>query len=162
MMALKGSHISKFLGETHYLGKSAQKSKAAHPINYFPAFLGKNIKNWEKVYFKSQILVHEYWTIRVSFWMTPARSKWRKYHIFRQYWYTKNVPVFTNTGTFQYLGREVYFFLKQKTKQNKAKKKKKHKHKQTNKQTNKNKTNTKTKNKTKQNKNKNKTKTLDT
>ena len=27
-----------------------------------------------------------------------------------QYWYTRNVPVFTNTGTFQYLGPEVYFF----------------------------------------------------
>ena len=47
----------------------------------------------------------------VSFWMTPASSKGRKYHIFRQYWYTRNVPVFTNTGMFQYLGPEVYFFL---------------------------------------------------
>ena len=46
----------------------------------------------------------------VSFWITPERSKGRKYHIFRQYWYTRNVPVFTNTGTFQYLGPEVYFF----------------------------------------------------
>ena len=46
----------------------------------------------------------------VCFWMQPARSKERKYHIFRQYWYTRNVPVFTNTGTFQYLGPEVYFF----------------------------------------------------
>ena len=46
----------------------------------------------------------------VSFWITPAHSKERKYHIFRQYWYTRNVPVFTNTGTFQYLGPEVYFF----------------------------------------------------
>ena len=46
----------------------------------------------------------------VSFWITPARSKECKYHIFRQYWYTKNVPVFTNTGMFQYLGPEVYFF----------------------------------------------------
>ena len=46
-----------------------------------------------------------------SFWITPAGSKERKYHIFRQYWYTKNVPVFTNTGTFKYLGPEVYFFL---------------------------------------------------
>ena len=48
----------------------------------------------------------------VSFWITPAGSKERKYHIFRQYWYTKNVLVFTNTGTFQYLGPEVYFFPK--------------------------------------------------
>ena len=48
----------------------------------------------------------------VRFWITRARSKGRKYHIFRQYWYTRNVPVFTNTGTFQYLGPEVYFFLK--------------------------------------------------
>ena len=46
----------------------------------------------------------------VSFWITPARSKECKYHIFRQYWYTRNVPVFNNTGTFQYLGPEVYFF----------------------------------------------------
>ena len=48
----------------------------------------------------------------VSFWITPAGSKERKYHIFRQYWYTRNVLVFTNTGTFQYLGPEVYFFRK--------------------------------------------------
>ena len=27
----------------------------------------------------------------VSFWITPAHSKERKYHIFRQYWNTKNV-----------------------------------------------------------------------
>ena len=47
----------------------------------------------------------------VSFWITPAHSKERKYHIFRQYWYTTNVLVFTNTGTFQYLGPEVYFFF---------------------------------------------------
>ena len=46
----------------------------------------------------------------VSFWITPGRFKEHKYHIFRQFWYTKNVPVFTNTGTFQYLGPEVYFF----------------------------------------------------
>ena len=46
----------------------------------------------------------------VCFWMLPARSKERKYCIFGQYWYTRNVPVFTNTGTFQYLGPEVYFF----------------------------------------------------
>ena len=75
------------------------------------------IQDTEKVYFKSQILIHEYWTILdhfcipviVSFWITPAHSKERKYHIFGQYWYTKNVPVFTNTRTFQYLGPEVYF-----------------------------------------------------
>ena len=35
----------------------------------------------------------------VSFWITITRSKNRKYH-----WYTRNVPVFINTGTFQYLG----------------------------------------------------------
>ena len=45
-----------------------------------------------------------------SFWITPACSKERKYHIFRQYWYTRNVPIFINTGTFQYLGPQVYFF----------------------------------------------------
>ena len=46
----------------------------------------------------------------VSFWITPAHSKRRKYHIFRQYWYTRNVREFINTGMFQYLGPEVYFF----------------------------------------------------
>ena len=46
----------------------------------------------------------------VSSWIAPAHSKERKYHIFRQYWYTKNVPVFTNTGTFQYLRPEVNFY----------------------------------------------------
>ena len=46
----------------------------------------------------------------VSFWITLACSKERKYHIFGQYRYTKNVPVLINTGTFQYLGPEVYFF----------------------------------------------------
>ena len=44
MMALKGS--PQVSGGKHInLGKSAQKSKAAHPVNYFPGFLGKNIKN---------------------------------------------------------------------------------------------------------------------
>ena len=46
----------------------------------------------------------------MSFWITLACSKEREHHIFRQYWYTRNVPVFTDTGTFQYLGPEVYFF----------------------------------------------------
>ena len=46
----------------------------------------------------------------VSFWITLACSEECKYHIFGQYWYTKTVPVLTNTGTFQYLGPEVYFF----------------------------------------------------
>ena len=45
-----------------------------------------------------------------GFRIKPACSKERKYHIFRQYWYTRNVPVFINTGTFQYLGPQVYFF----------------------------------------------------
>ena len=46
----------------------------------------------------------------VSIWTTLARSKERKDHIFQQYKYTRNVPVFSNTGTFQYLGPQVYFF----------------------------------------------------
>ena len=46
----------------------------------------------------------------VSFGITLACSKESKHHIFGQYWHTKNVPVLTNTGTFQYLGPEVYFF----------------------------------------------------
>ena len=71
----------------------------------------------EKVYLKSQILVHKYWTILdhfcvaviVSFWITLAHSKECTYHIFGQYWYTRNVPVFNNyTGTFQYLGPKIH------------------------------------------------------
>ena len=46
----------------------------------------------------------------VSFWITLSPSKGHKYHIFKQYFYTRNVPVFTNIGTFQYLGPKVYFF----------------------------------------------------
>ena len=47
-----------------------------------------------------------------SLWIRLAHSKEHKCQIFRQYWYTRNAPVFTNTGTFQYLGPEVYFFQK--------------------------------------------------
>ena len=55
------------------------------------------IQDKEKVNFKSQILVYEYWTILdhflhssiVCFWMSLAHSKERKYHIFGQYLYTK-------------------------------------------------------------------------
>ena len=46
----------------------------------------------------------------VNLWITLACFKERKYHIFGQYWYSKYVPVLTNTGTFQYLGPEVCFF----------------------------------------------------
>ena len=71
--------------------KCLLQSKEAMPKIYF-----KKEKR-EKVYFMSQILVNEYWSILdhflrssiVSFWITPARSKERKYHIFRQYWYTR-------------------------------------------------------------------------
>ena len=50
----------------------------------------------------------------VCFWIPPTCSKERKYHYFGQFWYTRNVPIFTNTGTFQYLGPEVYVFKKKK------------------------------------------------
>ena len=44
-MPLKWSHISKFPGgKMYYLGKSAQKSKAAHPVNYFPDFWAKILR----------------------------------------------------------------------------------------------------------------------
>ena len=105
------------------------KHTKTHNFDAFPPFFVTKIQTWgkivlsrllflEKLYFKSQILVHQYWTIQdhfcvpvfVSSWITIPCSKERKYHIFRQYWYTLNVPVFTETGTFQYLGPEVYFF----------------------------------------------------
>ena len=36
-----------FRGKTHNLGWAAQKLKLAHPDNYFPGFLTKNIKNYK-------------------------------------------------------------------------------------------------------------------
>ena len=70
--------------------------------------------------------------------MPPPRSEERKYHIFGQYWYTRNVPVFTNTGMFQYLGSEVHLFpQKQTNKRQQQRNKQKQNKKQTNKQTNK-------------------------
>ena len=77
----------------------------------------------EKVYFHvldtgTQVLdnTRPFWHSSISsiicFWMPPACSKECKYKIFRQYWYTRYVPVFTNTGAFQYLGPEAYFFPK--------------------------------------------------
>ena len=63
--------------------------------------------------FVSQIFVKTYFLyfifIIASLWITPARFKEHEYHSFRQNWYTRNVLVFTSTGTFQYLGPEVYF-----------------------------------------------------
>ena len=84
--------------------------RSAHPPNI--SYLGKiviimvcNITD-TRPFWRSSI---------VCFWMQLARYKERKYYIFRQSWYTRNVPVFTNTGTFQYLGREVYFFQSKNT-----------------------------------------------
>ena len=44
MVTLKERHISKFFLEDT-LGYGVQKLMAAHPVNYFPGFLGINIKN---------------------------------------------------------------------------------------------------------------------
>ena len=38
---LKGEISQNFRGKMHYLGSSAQKLKAAYPVNYFSKFLGK-------------------------------------------------------------------------------------------------------------------------
>ena len=37
-MALKGEISESVRGKTHCLGYSTQKSKVAHPVNYFPRF----------------------------------------------------------------------------------------------------------------------------
>ena len=47
----------------------------------------------------------------MNFWIIQALSKEQKYHILRKYWYTRNVPVFTNTGAFQYLEPKYTFSL---------------------------------------------------
>ena len=41
---LKGD-ISKFPEKTHYLDLGRSKLKVTLPVNYFPVFVGKNIKN---------------------------------------------------------------------------------------------------------------------
>ena len=43
---LKGDISQKFPGKTHYLRLGRSKLKAAHPVNYFPRVLGRNIKNF--------------------------------------------------------------------------------------------------------------------
>ena len=45
MIEFKGRYFSEFPGKTHYLGLVRSKLKVEHPVNYFPGFLGKNIKN---------------------------------------------------------------------------------------------------------------------
>ena len=39
----KGDISQRFRGKTHYCGWSAQTLRVAHPVNYLPGFLGKNI-----------------------------------------------------------------------------------------------------------------------
>ena len=57
----------------------------------------------------TQLLIYKYYTRPrvcssfVSFWIILAHANEYEYHIFGQYWYTRNVPVFTKTRTFQYL-----------------------------------------------------------
>ena len=41
---LKGN-ISKFIEKTYHLSLACSKLKAAHPVNYFPGFLGEDVKN---------------------------------------------------------------------------------------------------------------------
>ena len=68
------------------------------------AFLGHYILS-------STVGTRQFWCSSIiCFWMPSRHSKEHKYNIFRQYCYTRNVPVFTNTGTFQYLEPEVYVF----------------------------------------------------
>ena len=46
MMAIEKVIYLKVVGEKYIIwGQSAQKLKVAHPINCFPGFSGKNIKN---------------------------------------------------------------------------------------------------------------------
>ena len=45
----------------------------------------------------------------VSFWI-KLRLQEHQYHFFRQYWFTRNVPVFTNLGTFQFIWDLKYTF----------------------------------------------------
>ena len=45
MIALTGWHILKFPGKISLFWLRRWKLKSAHPVNYFPGFFGKNIKN---------------------------------------------------------------------------------------------------------------------
>ena len=67
-----------------------------------------NFTRWE-VYFKVPDTVHENWMIPFlyahkyyEFLDDLPLSKQHEYHVFRQYRHRSHVPVFTNTGTFQY------------------------------------------------------------
>ena len=43
--SIEKGYFSKFLKKTHYMSLGCSKLKIAHPVNYFPGFLGKNIKS---------------------------------------------------------------------------------------------------------------------
>ena len=52
-------------------------------------------------HFGKSVSSPRYWYTSIGrFWVQPPCSGERKCDIFGQYWYTRNVPVFTNTGTF--------------------------------------------------------------
>ena len=44
----------------------------------------------------------------VSFWIPLANSKQRNYHTCGHHWYTRNIPLLTNAGTYLQLGPKVY------------------------------------------------------
>ena len=105
MLMYSALHIMQWF--SHILDVFTQKIRR----KFFDLNIGKSILQVPDT--GTRVLVNTRLFLRssiVSFWITPARSNERKYHIFSRYWYTRNVPIFTNTGTFQYLGPEVYFF----------------------------------------------------
>ena len=44
-VALGREYILQFGIQTYYSSYGTQKLKAAHPVNYYPSFFGKNIKS---------------------------------------------------------------------------------------------------------------------
>ena len=77
-------------------------------LNYLSITLGGGEYTLSPKYWYT--IIGQYYTIFTFPYYSLLNDKERKYHISRQYWYTRNVLVFTYTGMLQYLGPEVYFF----------------------------------------------------
>ena len=65
-------------GKTHYLSLGCSKLKAAHAINYFPGFLGKNIKNCPPS--KSFLFTSLPQSLKISKEFSSKTSNWAKIH----------------------------------------------------------------------------------
>ena len=101
-------------GQVAHLGRPWLRHCSYVPTTYDLKIDILSITAWEKVYFKSRILVHEYWIILDHFGIPVLFASRCGQHVLKNVNITfsgnSGTRVFTNTGTIQYLGPEVYFF----------------------------------------------------